>query len=378
MSAYWNFDVIVIGAGLIGLACAEELAKMKYSVLVVERHAGPGREASSRNSGVLHAGIYHPPDSLKTRLCLRGRTLLEARSRHGRFALKRTGKLVVASNSGELPRLEALAKNAAASGVVLEALDSRQVARLEPNVRASAALWSPHSGIIDVEGLVASYRRGAEDHGATCLFQTRVTAIEPERAALCVALVERDGSLSRARSRWVVNAAGLEADDVARLAGVDVVGLGLTHYPCKGSYFTLSGRLARCATHLIYPLPSAAGLGIHLTPDLTGHLRAGPDAEYVTSRELNVDESKREAFAEAVRRYMPGVRATDLAPGYAGLRPKLAGPGQPARDFVIRDETAFGLTGLINLLGIESPGLTASPAIGEWVAAIVSGRPVSA
>jgi L-2-hydroxyglutarate oxidase LhgO len=366
-----EFDVVIIGAGLVGLACAEALAQ-RHAVLVVERHARVGEETSSRNSGVLHAGIYYPKGSLKARLCLRGRQLLEARGRDGRITLVRTGKLVVATSEGEIPDLERLAENAAECGVPLRVLSTGEVARLEPMLRVKSALWSQDSGIIDTAGLVTSYRRGAMDHGATLLLGTSVTAIERGRVNWNVALTAPDGSLTHVRTEWIVNAAGLSADQIANLAGVDVRAHGLVQKLCKGSYFSLSRRWSGAVSRLIYPLPHGGGLGIHLTLDLAGNLRAGPDARYVTEAEVTPDESALPFFAEALRRYLPDLRDEDLSPAYAGLRPKLAGPGEPSRDFAIRDESVIGLPGLINLLGIESPGLTASPAIAERVAGIVS------
>lgn len=367
-----EFDVVIIGAGLVGLACAEALAQRR-SVLVVERHARVGEETSSRNSGVLHAGIYYPKGSLKAELCLRGRRLLEDRCREGRITLARTGKLVVATSEGEIPALERLAENAAECGVPLRMLSADDVARLEPMLRVKSALWSRDSGIIDTAGLLKSYRRGAIDHGATLLLETTVTALERGPVDWNVALTERDGSLTRVRTEWIVNAAGLSADQIATMAGVDVRALDLVQRLCKGSYFSLSRRWSGAVSRLVYPLPHGGGLGIHLTLDLAGSLRAGPDARYVTQPEVTPDESALPFFAQALRRYLPDLRDEDLSPAYAGLRPKLAGPGEPFRDFVIRNESVIGLPGLINLLGIESPGLTASPAIAERVAGIVSG-----
>jgi L-2-hydroxyglutarate oxidase LhgO len=202
---------------------------------------------------------------------------------------------------------------------------------------------------------------------------TNVTAIGRGPLDWTVMLTERDGSVTRARTEWIVNAAGLSADQIATVAGVDVRALGLVQRLCKGSYFSLSRRWSGAVSRLVYPLPHGAGLGIHLTLDLAGSLRAGPDARYVTQPEVTPDESALPAFAEALRHYLPDLRNEDLSPAYAGLRPKLAGPGERFRDFAIRDESLIGLPGLINLLGIESPGLTASPAIAELVAGIVSG-----
>jgi len=365
-----SFDVVVIGAGAVGLACAEALAASGRSVLVVERHLRAGAETSSRNSGVVHAGLHHPPESLKTKLCRRGRQLLEQRSRAGQFELRHTGKLIVATSEGQLDRLEAIRDHALACGVEVSLLEAADVRRLEPALRVAGALSCDESGIIDVDGLLAALRRGALDRAATIAFGTRVTTLERRTDLWRVGTIGRDGTSETVDASFVVNAAGLEADRMAALAGVDVDALGLRQHFCKGTYFTVAPRAARHITRLIYPVPEQAGLGIHLTLDLDGGVRAGPDAEYVDAIDYAVDERKREQFARAVGRYLPSLAAEDLTPAYAGVRPKLAGPGEAFRDFVVRRETEQ-LSGLINLLGIESPGLTAALAVAELVLAHV-------
>jgi len=368
-----DLDVIVIGAGLVGLACAEALAESGRSVVIVEKGARIAGETSARNSGVVHAGLYYPDGSLKAQLCIRGRMLLTDRTARGRIAVRPLGKLIVAVNDDELSHLSSLERNARACGVELEPLDAAAARRLEPALRVRAALLSPKTGIVDITELASDYLRGALKADATLLPKSTVVALETKAGrGWRVRIRHRDGSEVDAFSRWVINAAGLDADGVARLAGIDVDRLALRQYACKGSYFEVRGPLAKAVRRLIYPLPSGPGLGIHLTQGTDGTLRAGPDAEYVDERDLTVDEAKAETFAQSVARYLPGLSAEHLVPAYAGLRPKLAAPGQPARDFVIRHEAALGLPGLVNLLGIESPGLTASPAIAERVSAIVS------
>lgn len=364
-------DIAVIGGGVVGLACSEALARAGLSVLVLERHSRVGQETSSRNSGVVHAGIYYPPGSLKAELCLRGRRLLEERSRAGSFSLRRTGKLIVATEDADLARLDALRENARCSGVELEALDAGQIGRLEPEVFALAGLLSPESGIVDVDAFCATLRRGAEDQGATFALGTTVTRLTRSGDVWDLGTVGKDGSETRAHTRFVVNAAGLTADRIAELAGLDVDALGLRQHLCKGSYFTVAPRLGRTLTRLVYPLPHGSGLGIHLTLDLGGGVRAGPDAEYVREIDYSVDEAKQPAFATAIARYLPRLAPTDLTPAYSGIRPKLAGPGETFRDFAIQGEKEHGLPGFFHLGGMESPGLTASLAIAEYVRALV-------
>jgi L-2-hydroxyglutarate oxidase LhgO len=349
------------------------LAKRGDTVLVLEQNASPGQETSSRNSGVIHAGLYYPKSSLKARMCVRGRELLYERAARRGIPHKKLGKLVIASDDAEVPKLEALTKVAqdnGAPGLVL--LERAEVAKREPHVRASAALWSPETGIVDAHELVADYRAEAVSHGAELILRTRVIAIERKGERYCV-VTEQVGSAERADvlATNVINAAGLHASDVAALAGVPVEKLGYVQQLCKGDYFQVAARIGRMLSHLIYPMPVHAGLGVHLTFDTGGQLRAGPDTEYVSAANYQVDPAKRTAFAAAVSRYLPMVTEADFEPDYAGLRPKLQGPGQPFRDFVIEEASPHGLPRFVNLLGIESPGLTASEAIAELVCGLL-------
>jgi L-2-hydroxyglutarate oxidase LhgO len=364
-----DVDVMVVGAGVVGLACAAALATRGDSVLVIERNASPGQETSSRNSGVVHAGLYYPPDSFKSRLCTRGRALLYARAAREGIAHKKLGKLLVATDADEVVRLEALARLAAQNGVPgLRWVELEELRAIEPHLRACRALFSPESGIVDAHGLVASYRAEAVTNGAEICLRTRVRAIDYVDGHYDVEAEHcQTGERHVVQASCVVNAAGLEASQIAALAGVPVQALGYVQRLCKGDYFQLAPRIARLVSHLIYPLPVHAGLGVHLTLDTGGQLRAGPDTQYLDHADYHVDPNKRAAFYEAVRRYLPVVTEDDFAPDYAGLRPKLQGPGEPFRDFVIEEASTHGLPGFVNLLGIESPGLTASEAIGQYV-----------
>ena len=365
-------DVVVIGAGAVGLACAAAVARRGRSVVILERHAVTGRETSSRNSGVIHAGLYYPPGSLKSELCIRGRELLYARCRARGIPHRRTGKIIVAVDAAEVEALSAIRSRAEAAGAgALTELDGAGVRRLEPNVRAAAGLLSPASGIVDVHALMGSYLAEAERHGATLVLRTAVAGLARKGAVWEVGTVSAGGDRFRLFAAMVINAAGLEADRVAALAGVDVDALGYRQRFCKGDYFSVAPSAGALTERLVYPVPSGAGLGVHVTMDLGGRYTLGPDAEYVDAPRFEVDAAKAGLFGAAARRYLPSIRDEMLAPDRSGVRPKLAGPGEGFRDFVIEEASAHGAPGLVNLLGIESPGLTASEAIGERVAELV-------
>jgi L-2-hydroxyglutarate oxidase LhgO len=367
-----DFDVAIVGGGVVGLACAASLARAKRQVIVLERHARLGDEVSSRNSGVIHAGLYYPVGSQKALTCVEGRARLYARCAREGLPHEKLGKLLVATDEAERGQLEAIFARGQDNGAgALRMLDEHEVSRLEPRVRAVAGLLSPETGIVDVHALLTSYKREALGHGAELCLATRVEGLEPSASGMRVRTRSQLGEVAELTATFVVNAAGLAADRIAALAGLDVDALGYRLHPCKGDYFALSTRLRRAVRHLIYPVPVQAGLGIHLTLDLDGMLRAGPDTEYVDELRYDIDPGKGHAFGEAVRRYFPELRDEDLQPDYAGIRPKLQGPGATPRDFVIEDAARHGVPGLINLIGIESPGLTASEAIAERVVALV-------
>jgi len=366
--------IAVIGAGVVGLACGAALARAGHEVLVLERHGAVAQETSSRNSGVIHAGLYYPTGSLKARLCVAGREALYARCRERDIAHRNTGKLVVAADTREVAALEALCARGGANGVPgLRLVDAGEVARLEPRVRAHAALWVPVTGIVDAHELAASYQAELESCGGQVVLHTSVLGLE--RAGGAWRVLAESGGRERAivAARAVVNAAGLAADRIAALAGIDVDAAGYRQWPCKGDYFSIAASAGHIAERLIYPVPHGAGLGVHLTLDLGGRYRLGPDAEYVEAVSYAVDPGKAGAFAAAARRYLPEIEADQLAAEGAGVRPKLAGPGVEFRDFVIAEESSRGLPGLVNLVGIESPGLTAAGAIAARVADMIGG-----
>lgn len=356
----------MIGAGVVGLAVAARLAVRGARVVVLERRSRPLTETSSRNSGVVHAGLYYPEGSLKAETCVEGRELLYARCRAYGVPHRRLGKVVVATSPAQVPSLERLAERGRRNGAgALRLLDGVEVERLAPGVRAVAGLWSPASGIVDVHALAGTHRAEAQAHGALFALRTPVCGLERQPSGWAV----RTGGAApyTLRAEAVVNAAGLAADRIAELAGLDVDALGWRLRPCKGDYFTVAPGAGAPRDRLVYPMPEGAGLGVHLTPDLGGQVRAGPDATYVEAPRYDVDPAKAHRFAEAVRAYLPGVRAEHLHPGYAGVRPRLQGPGEPFRDFVLEERPA----GLVHLLGIESPGLTAAEALARRVARLL-------
>ncbi|MDJ0849270.1 MAG: NAD(P)/FAD-dependent oxidoreductase [Myxococcota bacterium] len=362
-------DVLVVGAGVVGLACAAALARDGHDVIVVERHERIGTETTSRNSEVVHAGLYYPAGSLKARLCVAGREALYERCTKRGIPHRRTGKLVVATRPQEVETLEALRARGTENGVPgLEMLDAAAATSREPALCVAAALHSPETGIVDAMALCLSYAAEAEEHGAMIALHTEVLELSPRPGGYRVVAAGADGEHSQIDCAAVVNAAGLAADHIAAVAGLDVEACGYRQHPCKGDYFALAPGAPLRLSRLVYPVPAGPGLGVHATVDLGGRIRFGPDAEYVDRVHFDVDAAKGAHFAEVVRRYLPAVEPAWLTPDYAGVRPKLAGPGEAFRDFVVAEESAAGLPGFVNCLGIESPGLTASSAIADRVA----------
>ena len=371
-------DAIVIGAGVVGLACARELAARGRSVIVLERHERFGVETSSRNSEVVHAGIYYPAGSLKARLCVRGNASLYAWCGARGVAHRRLGKLIVAAADEEEPKLAELRALAEASGVYsLEPRTSAQVRALEPHVQCTMALWSPDTGIVDSHALMASLLADAEAHGAVAAWRQEVCGVEPVAGGHRVTARDAGGETTAIEAPWVVNAAGLDADTVAGLAGFDVEACGYRQRYARGHYFRVAPGKSHLASHLIYPAPQQESLGIHVTLDLAGGVRLGPDLEYLPDRRQNYDVAGRlrATFYAAVSRFLEGLAPEDLAPDLAGIRPRLHGPGGPFRDFVIREESARGRPGWMNLVGIESPGLTSCLEIGVLAANLLEGVP---
>jgi L-2-hydroxyglutarate oxidase LhgO len=357
-------DVVIIGAGVVGLAIARQLALTGREVLILEAAQRFGSGASSRNSEVIHAGIYYPHGSLKARLCVAGREQLYQFCSERGIAHQRCGKLIVAADATQLPQLTRISAAARANGVELDSLTRAAALALEPQLSCAGALYSALTGIIDSHSYMLALLGEAENHGATLVCGSAVTSLALAAGAVEVGVNDTAPGL---RARLLINCAGVHAPAVARLiAGFPSAHVPVAHF-AKGNYFTLSSRAP--FQRLIYPVPEAGGLGIHLTLDLAGQARFGPDVQWIDECEYSVDASRAPAFYTAIRRYWPGLAAGALQPAYAGVRPKISGPTQPAADFRIDDVHAHGVPAVINLFGIESPGLTASLALAGEVAA---------
>jgi L-2-hydroxyglutarate oxidase LhgO len=363
----YQTDCVVVGAGVVGLASARALARAGREVVILEREGAIGGHTSSRNSEVIHAGIYYPRGSAKARLCVAGRDRLYAYAASRGVPHRRLGKIIVAAEPAQAAALEGIAAAAAANGAgELLPLGRADLARLEPALRGAAGLLSPMTGIVDSHALMLSLLGEAEDHGASLALRTRLVAAEPAGEGIRVT-AESGGERVALHARALVNAAGLFAGEVAALT----LGLAPAHrrriFYCKGSYFAISARVP--FRHLIYPVPERDGLGVHLTLDMAGQGRFGPDTEWTDRIDYRLDPGRSAGFYAAIRSYWPDLPDGSLAPGYAGIRPKLAPEGGAATDFAIEGPEVHGVAGLVNLYGIESPGLTASLAIADEVVA---------
>jgi L-2-hydroxyglutarate oxidase LhgO len=356
-----KLDAVVIGAGVVGLAVARALALAGREVVILEGEDAIGTHTSSRNSEVIHAGIYYPKGSLKARSCVEGKELLyEYCVAHG-VPHRRCGKLIVAANDSQLPELKSIQEKAHANGVTdVVSMTRAQALALEPELHCAAALYSPSTGIIDSHALMLAYLGDAEARGAMLAL----------KSPLVGAAIVADGFVLHAgdetvKARVLVNSAGLRAPSVA----ASIEGFEKRRVPrelyAKGNYYSLSGK--NPFSRLVYPVPEPGGLGVHVTLDLAGQARFGPDVEWVDRIAYDVDPKRAERFYAAIRRYWPGLPDASLSPGYAGIRPKTAGPGEPAPDFEIQGPERHGVPGLVHLFGIESPGLTASLALAAMV-----------
>lgn len=360
-------DAVVVGAGVVGLAVARALALAGREVLVLEATEAIGTQTSARNSEVIHAGIYYPQGSLKAQLCVLGKQMLYDYCAERGIAHRRCGKLIVATSPAQVEQLQGIIAKAATNGVTdLQLLTREQARALEPALECVAAVLSPSTGIVDSHGLMLALQGDLENAGGMVAFHSPLARAQvlPQGTEL----ETEDGT--RLRARVVVNAAGVHAPTLARrFAGLDPAHIPGEYY-AKGNYFTLTGRAP--FTHLVYPVPEAAGLGVHLTLDLGGQAKFGPDVQWVdSSDDLGVDPSRGDGFYAEVRKYWPALADGALQAGYAGIRPKISGPGSPAADFRIDGPATHGVPGLVNLFGIESPGLTSSLAIAARVSTLL-------
>ena len=365
-----DIDAIVIGAGVVGLAAARVLSASGRSVIVIEAADGIGTETSSRNSEVIHSGLYYPKGSAKAKLCVSSRrALYEFCDSHG-VPYARCGKLIVATTAAEVESVAALKSKGEANGVDdLRWLSRGEALALEPELACEGALLSPSTGILDSHAFMLALQGDAADRGVLFAYRTPFVSAEADEDGFCVAAGGAEPM--RVRASALVNAAGLHASEVAdRIAGLSRAHVPRTLY-ARGNYFGLKGQAP--FRHLIYPAPQAHGLGVHLTFDLGGQARFGPDVEWIDEIGYTVDPRRSAGFAEAIRSYWPGLPDDALTPAYSGVRPKISGPNDPAADFRIDGPEVHGLPGLVNLFGIESPGLTSALAIAEEVLARLEG-----
>jgi len=370
-----ELDAAVIGAGVVGLAVARALALSGREVVVLEAEPTFGVHTSSRNSEVIHAGIYYSTGSLKARLCVRGKAALYAYCRENGIAHARLGKLIVATRDDQIAVLERLLGQARENGVDdLTWLEPASVRELEPAVHCVRALHSPSTGIVDSHGLMAALKRDAEQASAQTVFSTPVLGGRVRDDGIELSIGGRDPTTVLCKS--VVNAAGLAAQVVSRsLAGLPEPTIP-AHFLAKGHYFVLRGRAP--FSRLVYPVPEPGGLGIHVTLDLGGQARFGPDVSWIDTVDYGFDEARAEAFYPAIRTYFPALAAGTLDPGYTGIRPKMGPAGSPPQDFVVQGPREHGVPGLVNLYGIESPGLTAAMALADVVVRCFEGHTVEA
>jgi len=363
-----KFDITIVGAGVVGLAIAAELSQTGQSVLLLEKNKKFGQETSSRNSEVIHAGIYYSTDSLKARLCVEGRELLYETCEKHNIPYKKCGKLIVAVKDHEIPSLEHLKKQAEANGITdLKFLDEKDVKKIEPFINTVCTLHSPSTGIIDSHSLMLYFLAKAERNNVMVSYNTPLAGLCKDRGGWICEVQEENGEKTTIFSRTVINSAGLFSAHVASMAGIDYK----LHY-CKGEYFSVGNGKYRFIRGLVYPSPhhDLVSLGIHSVVDLKGGFKLGPNAYYVNEIDYSVNTDHLEDFYESTKDFLPFIKKEDLSPDMSGIRPHLQGPGEKAKDFIIKKETGEH-EGLINLIGINSPGLTSSMAIAKYVKALI-------
>jgi L-2-hydroxyglutarate oxidase LhgO len=369
-----RIDIAVIGAGVVGVCIARSLARSAKSLFIFEKNHTFGEETSSRNSEVIHAGIYYTPGSLKATLCVEGRTKLYDYLETRAIPHKKIGKLIVACDRSEMATIERLYANGTANGVTdLEIIDEKALHSFEARVAGVGALWSPSTGIFDTHAYMKSVWHEARTRGAEILYNARVTRVQKEKKEYRIIYQNAQGESETCSARIVINAAGLDADSVSESMGIDILRAGYTLHYCKGEYFRIVSEKRKALSHLVYPVPGDVALGVHLTPDLAGGVRIGPNATYTNTRakEYAVSETEGEHFLKSAQRIFPELVRSDITPDIAGYRPKLQAPGEKEKDFIITHEINRGLAGIFNLIGIESPGLTASLAIAERVKGMI-------
>jgi L-2-hydroxyglutarate oxidase LhgO len=363
-------EITIIGAGVIGLAIAEKLSGIYPNLFLIEKHPTFGQETSSRNSEVIHAGIYYTKGSLKSRLCLEGKKLLYEYCNKYEVPFKKCGKLIVATSENEIPVIEAILKTAIGNGVDdMVMIGKEKIAEMEPNIFALKALHSPGTGIIDSHSLMKQFETNTVNNGGQIVYSGEVTAIKKIKDGYSVTLNDADNREYSFTSGIVINSAGLTSDKVSEMVGITNENLKILF--CKGEYFRVNPPKNRLINRLIYPIPhkNMEGIGIHVTIDMGGGVKLGPDVKYLESNiyDYKLTASKQEAFYKSARKFLPFLEYDDISPEMAGIRPKIQKPGEPEADFYIMEESKRGYPGFINLIGMESPGLTSSIAIAKYV-----------
>lgn len=370
-----DFNVIIIGAGVVGLGVAKAISKKNINVCVVEKNSTFGQEISSRNSEVIHSGIYYPKDSLKSKLSKHGNLLLYDYCNRKNIDFEKCGKLIIGSSRDDLMKLKFLKKNAKLIGIKSNLLNKDQLKLIEPLISANFALQVDSTGIIDSHSFMNSILNDLRQLDVDVVFKTEVVNITQIQDGYNLNICNPDGSFSNINSNIVINCSGLYSSHIASMVGIDNPNYKLQFW--KGSYFWIKNKLAKSVKHLIYPIPGRDlnGLGIHTTKSIDGRVRVGPDAEYlgeVINFDYSVEINKKEEFYNSLNTYLPFLKKEDLNLDFSGIRPKLQKPGESFKDFIIQNEEQNGFDNFINLIGIESPGLTSSLSIGEYVKEIIN------
>ena len=368
-------DITIIGAGVVGLAIAENVSKTHNNVFLIEKHTSFGQETSSRNSEVIHAGIYYTKDSLKARLCVEGKWMIYDYCKKYDIPFNNCGKLIVATSEEEISVIEGIRLTALKNGVDdLLFLEREQISELEPNIFALKALFSPSTGIVDSHSLMKQYETNSYNNGCQIVYGSEVTGISQIENGYKINLFDADKKNYSFTTRIIINSAGLTSDKVSEMVGIKDDSLKILF--CKGEYFRINPPKNRLINRLVYPVPhqNMEGIGIHVTIDMGGGVKLGPDVKYLESNiyDYKVTASKQEAFYKSVKKFLPFLEFDDITPEMAGIRPKIQKPGEPLRDFYIMEETSRGYPGFINLIGMESPGLTSSIAIAKYVNGLIN------
>jgi L-2-hydroxyglutarate oxidase LhgO len=367
-------DIIIIGAGVVGLGITKKLSSQAgKNILLIEKHDSFGRETSSRNSEVIHGGLYHPEHSLKARLCITGNQLMYELCAKHNIPHRKTGKIIVANTEEEIDKIQTIFEQGKRNGVKgLKLLTREEVAEMEPHVKCKLGLWSPESGIVDTHQLMKYLEQTALHQGATIAYNCEVKGLKKAGDFFTVDIQDADGEQLQLQAPVVINSAGLMSDQLAAWAGIDIDQAGYRLYPCKGEYFSVSNKHTGKLNHLVYPAPTPISLGTHAVLSLDNRLKLGPNAFYVNELCYDVAPEHQKDFYQSAQKFLPFIKHEDLTPDMSGIRPKLQSSKEDFHDFVITEESRRGLAGLINLIGIESPGLTSFAAIADEVAKIVN------